>query len=78
MTAVHREYLTNYLHFINENIDTFNKADQLSDELRKMMYTPYTYQTECILVSTRATVAPPLQDSGTFHTPETTTPNNVT
>ena len=34
--------------------------------------------TECILVSTRATVAPPLQDSGTFHTPETTTPNNVT
>ena len=46
MTAVHREYLTNYLHFINENIDTFNKADQLSDELRKMMYTPYTYQTK--------------------------------
>jgi hypothetical protein len=46
MATVRREYFMNYLHFINENIDTFNKADQLSDELRKMMYTPYTYQTK--------------------------------
>ena len=46
MAAVRREYLMNYLHFINDNIDTFTKADQLSDELRKMMYTPYIYQTK--------------------------------
>lgn len=46
MAAVRREYLMNYLHFINDNIDTFTKTDQLSDELKKMMYTPYTYQTK--------------------------------
>ena len=46
MAAVSREYLMNYLHFINDNIDTFTKTDQLSDELRKMMYTPYIYQTK--------------------------------
>ena len=46
MATVRREYFMNYLHFINDNIDTFTKADQLSDELRKMMYTPYTYQTK--------------------------------
>lgn len=46
MATVRREYFMNYLHFINDNIDTFTKADQLSDELRKMMYTPYIYQTK--------------------------------
>ena len=46
MATVRREYFMNYLHFINDNIDTFTKTDQLSDELKKMMYTPYTYQTK--------------------------------
>ena len=46
MATIRREYLISYLHFISENIDTFTKADQLSDELRKMTYTPYTYQTK--------------------------------
>ena len=46
MATVRREYFMNYLHFINDNIDTFTKADQLSDELRKMMYTHYIYQTK--------------------------------
>ena len=39
---------------------------------------PFSYLSTLDLPPGTSYSIPPLQDSGTFHTPETTTPNNVT